>query len=44
MDIQQDLLWMQHALESARLAQAQGEVPIGACIILDNKCISTGFR
>lgn len=40
----QDHHWMQQALAMADRAQAQGEVPIGAVIVLDNQLISTGWN
>ena len=40
----QDLHWMQHALKLANHALSIGEVPIGACVVIDNKCIGEGFN
>lgn len=34
-----DVYWMQHALELARVARTQGEVPVGAIVIDANQCI-----
>jgi len=39
-----DTLWMSHALELARRAQAQGEVPVGAVVVLDDACIGEGWN
>ena len=36
--------WMCLALEQAKIAQDNGEVPIGAVIIKDNKLISSGYN
>ena len=32
--------WMRHALAAAREAQASGEVPIGTCIVSENKLVA----
>ena len=39
-----DLKWMQHALSLARRAEADGEVPVGAVIVRDDKLISEGWN
>ena len=36
--------WMSRALELADLAQQQGEVPVGAVVVKDDKLISEGFN
>lgn len=36
--------WMQRALELAQQAEAEGEVPVGAVIVLDNKIIGEGWN
>jgi len=36
----QDLVWMQRALELAKHAAQQGEVPVGAVIVKDNICLA----
>jgi tRNA(adenine34) deaminase len=36
--------FMTAALEQARLAQAAGEVPIGAVIVLDDRIVARGFN
>ena len=35
---------MRHALELARRAQAEGEVPVGAVVVLDEKVIGEGWN
>jgi len=37
-----DLRWMQHALELARRAQDEGEVPVGAVVVLDGQVVGAG--
>lgn len=39
-----DEKWMQRALELARHAESLGEVPIGAVLVLNNKCIAEGWN
>ena len=39
-----DAVWMQLALEQARLALAAGEVPVGAVVIKDGQLVGTGFN
>jgi len=36
--------WMQRALELAKYAEAEGEVPVGAVIVLNNKIIGEGWN
>lgn len=36
--------WMSRALELADIAQQQGEVPVGAVVVKDDKLISEGFN
>jgi tRNA(adenine34) deaminase len=43
-DTQDDIYWMQQALELARLAQARGEVPVGAIVVRDNKLLGSGYN
>jgi tRNA(adenine34) deaminase len=38
--IESDEHWMRHALAAAREAQAGGEVPVGACIVSENKLVA----
>jgi tRNA(adenine34) deaminase len=35
-----DQHWMRHALDAAREAQERGEVPIGTCIVSENKLVA----
>ena len=37
-------LWMSHALEQARLARDNGDVPVGAVVVKDGKIIARGFN
>ena len=37
-------LFMLHALELARRAAAQGEVPVGAVVVLDDRIIGRGYN
>jgi tRNA(adenine34) deaminase len=37
-----DVFWMHQALEKAREAQALGEVPVGAVVVLDGELIGAG--
>jgi len=39
-----DEFWMQRALELARNAEALGEVPVGAVLVLNNECIAEGWN
>jgi tRNA(adenine34) deaminase len=39
-----DTHWMEFALEQAKLAQQEDEVPIGAILVKDNKIIARGFN
>ena len=36
--------WMQHALELAKKAEAAGEVPVGAVIVLNGELIAEGWN
>ncbi|MBN8726375.1 MAG: tRNA adenosine(34) deaminase TadA [Xanthomonadales bacterium] len=38
----EDIRWMRHALELARAAEAQGEVPVGAVIVRDGAVVGEG--
>ncbi|WP_456418395.1 tRNA adenosine(34) deaminase TadA [Thiolapillus sp.] len=40
----EDRVFMQHALELARHAEAQGEVPVGAVLVLDGEVIGEGWN
>lgn len=39
-----DEFWMYHAVILARRAEAEGEVPVGAVLVLDNKIIGEGWN
>jgi tRNA(adenine34) deaminase len=39
-----DSSWMEHAIQLARHAEAKGEVPIGAVLVLDNQIIGSGWN
>ena len=39
-----DIEYMQHALDLAKLAQAAGEVPVGAVVVKDGEVIGSGFN
>jgi tRNA(adenine34) deaminase len=39
-----DAAWMRHALRLAERAEALGEVPIGAVVIRDDRCIAEGWN
>ena len=39
-----DLFWMQHALELAKRAAAEGEVPVGAVLVRNNEVIGEGWN
>jgi tRNA(adenine34) deaminase len=39
-----DETWMQHALTLAQRAAAQGEVPVGALVVLDGRVIGEGWN
>lgn len=39
-----DQFWMQRALELARWAEVDGEVPVGAVLVLDDKVIGEGYN
>jgi tRNA(adenine34) deaminase len=41
---EQDENWMRRALELARQAQQQGEVPIGAVIVQDGELLAEGYN
>ncbi|MFA5627542.1 MAG: tRNA adenosine(34) deaminase TadA [Thiohalomonadaceae bacterium] len=40
----QDVFWMRKALELARRAEAEGEVPVGAVIVLAGQLIGEGWN
>ncbi|MCK5872002.1 MAG: tRNA adenosine(34) deaminase TadA [Methylococcales bacterium] len=39
-----DELWMRHAIRLAQRAEDQGEVPIGAVLVKDNRLIAEGWN
>ena len=39
-----DIYWMQHAINLAKRAAEEGEVPIGALLVYDNQLISEGWN
>lgn len=41
---EQDLLWMQRALDLAHQAQEQGEVPVGAVLVKEEQCLAEGWN
>lgn len=43
-DMSSDQRWMALALEQARLAASQGEVPVGAVVVKDGEVIGRGFN
>lgn len=42
--LEYDLNWMQHAWDLAARAEAAGEVPVGAVLVLDNQVIGEGWN
>ena len=44
MNQQRDEYWMRHALGLARLAWEQGEVPVGAVLVQDERVIGEGWN
>ncbi|VAX12457.1 tRNA-specific adenosine-34 deaminase, partial [hydrothermal vent metagenome] len=42
--VSRDLFYMQHALELARRAQAEDEVPVGALLVQDDEVIGEGWN
>lgn len=39
-----DADWMQHALRLAQRAELQGEVPVGALLVHEDRCIAEGWN
>jgi len=39
-----DADWMQHALRLAQRAEQQGEVPVGALLVHEDRCIAEGWN
>ena len=42
--LERDQFWMQHALQLAMHAEAEGEVPVGAVIVRDDELIAEGWN
>ncbi|MFP1754169.1 tRNA adenosine(34) deaminase TadA [Lonsdalea quercina] len=42
--VNDDEFWMQHALTLAQRAWGEGEVPVGAVLVLDNQVIGEGWN
>jgi len=40
----EDEAWMRHAIRLAQRAEEQGEVPVGAVVVLDGQCIAEGWN
>jgi len=41
---EQDAAWMRYAIRLAQRAEQQGEVPVGAVIVQNNRCIAEGWN
>ncbi|ART78931.1 tRNA adenosine(34) deaminase TadA [Oceanisphaera avium] len=41
---QQDQYWMRHAIALAAKAEAENEVPVGAVVVYQNRCIGEGWN
>ncbi|MFZ8198853.1 tRNA adenosine(34) deaminase TadA [Alteromonas portus] len=41
---EEDVKWMKHALTLADKAESIGEVPVGACVVLNGELIGEGFN
>ena len=41
---EEDVMWMRHALTLADKAESIGEVPVGACVVLNGELIGEGFN
>ena len=41
---EQDEAWMRYAIRLAQRAEEQGEVPVGAVIVQNNRCIAEGWN
>ena len=39
-----DIFWMQHALELANRAESEGEVPVGAIVVYEDRVIGEGWN
>jgi len=40
----EDEAWIRHAIRLAQRAEQQGEVPVGAVLVLNGKCIAEGWN
>lgn len=40
----EDVMWMKHALTLADKAESMGEVPVGACVVLNGELMGEGFN
>ena len=41
---EEDIMWMRHAFTLADTAESIGEVPVGACVVLNGELIGEGFN
>ena len=41
---ERDVYWMQQAWKLAQQAEQQGEVPVGAVLVQEDRCVSAGFN
>jgi tRNA(adenine34) deaminase len=41
---ERDHIWMQHALQLAHQAQMQGEVPVGAVLVINDQAVGEGLN
>lgn len=39
-----DEAWMRHAIRLAQRAEQQGEVPVGAVLVLNDRCLAEGWN
>ena len=39
-----DQEWMRHAIRLAQRAEQQGEVPVGALVVYENRCLAEGWN
>lgn len=44
LDNADDMRWMRHVLQLAKKAEALGEVPVGAALVLNNELVGEGFN
>jgi tRNA(adenine34) deaminase len=42
--LEQDVFWMQYAISLARQGEANGEVPIGAVLVKEGRCIAATYN